>query len=59
MVYMTDEVRLSQGGLLGMVPVPIGAHYFGPESSKSGVSGAVFTLESARETLAALCTLAT
>ncbi len=31
-VYLTDELRLSYGGLLGLVPFQPGAHYFGPES---------------------------
>ena len=31
-VYMTDDTRLSLGSLLGMVPVPLGMHYFGPET---------------------------
>ena len=28
-VYMTDDLRLSYGGLLQLVPVPLGAHYDG------------------------------
>ncbi len=28
---MTDEVRLTFGGLVEMVPVPLGAHMFGPD----------------------------
>jgi class 3 adenylate cyclase len=31
-VYMTDDLRLSHGGLLQLVPVPLGAHYFGTEA---------------------------
>jgi class 3 adenylate cyclase len=32
-VYVTDELRLSWGGLLELAPVAIGAHYFGPEAA--------------------------
>jgi class 3 adenylate cyclase len=53
-VYMTDEVRLSQGSLLGMVPVPLGSHYFGREGLESGVYGAVFSIETAREAVTEL-----
>jgi hypothetical protein len=28
-VYMSDDGRLSSGSQLGMVPVPLGAHFFG------------------------------
>jgi len=31
LVYMTDELRLSLGALVEMVPVPVGARNFGPE----------------------------
>lgn len=31
-VYMTDDLRLSNGALLQLAPVPLGAHYFGPEA---------------------------
>jgi hypothetical protein len=31
LVYMTDEFRLSNGGLVEMVPVPLGAYACGPE----------------------------
>jgi class 3 adenylate cyclase len=31
LVYMTDEERLSNGGLAEMVPLPLGAYAFGPE----------------------------
>jgi len=29
--YMTDDFRLSNGNLIEMVPVPLGAHVFGAE----------------------------
>lgn len=32
-VYMTDELRVSLGGVVELVPVPIGAHYFGTEAA--------------------------
>jgi class 3 adenylate cyclase len=54
-VYMTDDVRLSLGSLLGMVPVPLGRHYFGPETIESAVYGGVFTVETTgREAVAGL-----
>jgi class 3 adenylate cyclase len=31
LAYMTDELRLTLGGLTEMVPVPLGAHNFGPD----------------------------
>ena len=31
-VYMTDDARLSYGGLLERASVALGAHYFGPEA---------------------------
>jgi hypothetical protein len=34
-VYMTDDFRLSCGGLQERVPVAIGAHYFGPEAAST------------------------
>ena len=53
--YMTDDVRLSLGRLLGMVPVPLGAHYFGPETVESAIFGPVFTPETTgRDALAGL-----
>ncbi len=55
-VYMTDDVRLSLGSLLGMVPVPLGLHYFGMETIQSAVyGGTVFSLETTgREGVAGL-----
>ena len=44
-VYMTDDTRLSLGRLLGMVPVPLGRHYFGPETVESAVYGSAFRAE--------------
>jgi class 3 adenylate cyclase len=32
LVYMTDDLRLSNGGLLELVPFSLGAHYFGAEA---------------------------
>lgn len=49
--YMTDDTRLSQGSLLGMVPVPLGLHYFGQEAIDSGVQGTVFTVQSGFDAL--------
>jgi class 3 adenylate cyclase len=44
--YMTDDVRLSQGSLLRMVPVPLGLDFFGQEAIECGALGTVFTLRS-------------
>ena len=52
--YMTDDSRLSQGSLLGMVPVPLGLFYFGQEGVESAVNGTVFNVQSGLETLVAL-----
>ena len=51
---MTDDSRLSQGSLLGMVPVPLGLFYFGQEGVESAVNGTVFNVQSGLETLVAL-----
>jgi class 3 adenylate cyclase len=47
LVYMTDDARLSYGGLLERASVPLGAHYFGPESvdTRLGWRGGMFPLE--------------
>lgn len=34
-VYMTDDVRLSQGRPLRMLDVPLGLHFFGPEITRA------------------------
>jgi len=54
-VYMTDDLRLSYGGLLELAPVPIGAHYFGPEALATRLSwrGGPNTVEFFREAFAA------
>jgi hypothetical protein len=31
-VYITDDLRLSYGGLLELAPFHLGVHYFGPEA---------------------------
>lgn len=51
---MTDDARLSQGSLLGMVPVPLGLHYFGQQAVESAVNGTVFNVQAALETLMAV-----
>jgi class 3 adenylate cyclase len=51
-VYMTDDVRLSQGSLQGMVPVPLGLHYLSSEAQAVGSGGTVFPVESLREAVA-------
>ena len=35
--YMTDDLRLTFGGQLELVPFPVGAHFFGPEAVKASV----------------------
>jgi class 3 adenylate cyclase len=51
-VYMTDDVRLSQGSLQGMVQVPLGLHYLSSEAQRGGSGGTVFPVESLREAVA-------
>lgn len=55
-VYMTDDIRLTFGGLLELVPFPLGAHFFGPEavSARLGWRSGQTTLELARETFVAM-----
>jgi class 3 adenylate cyclase len=31
LVYMTDDFRIANGGMVEMLPVPLGGHLFGPE----------------------------
>jgi class 3 adenylate cyclase len=52
--YATDDVRLSQGSLLGLAPVPLGLHCFGQEAFESGLFGTIFNLESGRDALLGL-----
>lgn len=56
MAYMTDEIRLSNGRLAEMVPVPLGVPWFARESIDVmlGWSGGVFSLEAWRASLGAL-----
>ncbi len=35
--YMTDDLRLTFGGQLELVPFPVGAHFFGPEAVKASI----------------------
>jgi class 3 adenylate cyclase len=55
-VYMTDDIRLSNGGLTELVPVPREAMWFAPEAIEVMLSwrGGVFSLESWRASLRAL-----
>ena len=54
-VYMTDDLRLSYGGLLELAPVAIGEHYFGPDALATRLSwrGGPNTVEFFREAFAA------
>ena len=53
MVYMTDDIRLSNGGLSERVPVPLGAFWFGEETIDTMLqwSGRVFAVEAWRTSL--------
>jgi class 3 adenylate cyclase len=55
-VYMTDDLRLTNGGLVEMVPVPLGAFVFGPDyvNAMLGWPGGGFGLDAVRGNLAAL-----
>jgi class 3 adenylate cyclase len=48
LVYMTDDIRLSNGMLRELVPLPIGAHFFGTAAIDMylGWSGGVFSIDS-------------
>lgn len=50
LVYMTDDVRLTSGDLVEMVPVPLGAYAFGPEYVDAMLSwpGTGWSLDSIR-----------
>ncbi len=54
-VYLTDDARLSYGGLVELVPYPIGAYCYGPEhvSTMIGWRGGLFKLEIIRGLFAA------
>jgi class 3 adenylate cyclase len=53
-VYITDDLRLSYGGLLELAPFHLGVHYFGPEavSTRLGWRNGPNTVELNREVLA-------
>jgi class 3 adenylate cyclase len=55
-VYMSDEGRLTYGGLAEMIPVPLGAYIFGPEyvNAMLGWPGAGWGIDAARGLFAAL-----
>jgi len=56
LVYMTDEFRLTNGGLVEMVPVPLGADAFGTEyiDTLLGWSGGFWDVDASRDTFAAV-----
>ena len=56
LVYMTDELRLSNGDLVEMVPVPLGAYCFGPEyvDAMLGWPGGGWSLDAPRDFFSAL-----
>lgn len=53
-VYMTDELRRSNGGLTEMVRVPLGAHLFGTEFLDAALEWPTWTLATARRMFAAM-----
>jgi class 3 adenylate cyclase len=55
-VYMTDELRLTFGGLVEMVPMDLGVYAFGSESVNTtlGWPGGAWNIESGRAMFAAL-----
>jgi len=54
--FTTDELRLSYGGALGRISVPLGAFYFGPEATQARLSapGGPNTVEHQRQQFAKL-----
>ncbi|MCW2979880.1 MAG: guanylate cyclase [Solirubrobacterales bacterium] len=53
-VYMTDELRRSNGGLIEMVRVPLGAHLFGTDFLDAALGWPTWTLDTARRMFAAM-----
>ena len=55
LVYFTDELRLSNGNLVEMVPVPLGAYLFGPEfvNAMLGWPGGGWSLDAPRDLFSA------
>jgi len=53
-VYMTDELRRSNGGLVEMVQVPLGAHLFGADFLDAALRWPTWTLDTARRMFAAM-----
>jgi len=53
-VYMTDELRRSNGGLAQMVRVPLGAHLFGADFLDAALTWPTWTLETARRMFSAM-----
>lgn len=56
LVYLTDELRLSNGDLVEMVPVPLGAYFFGAEyvTAMLGWPGGGWSLDAPRDLFSAL-----
>jgi class 3 adenylate cyclase len=53
-VYMTDELRRSNGSLIEMVRVPLGAHLFGADFLDAALDWPTWTLDTARRMFAAM-----
>jgi len=53
-VYMTDELRRSNGGLAEMVRVPLGAHLFGAEFLDAALTWPTWTIDTARRMFSAM-----
>src|SRR3954454_11251351 len=56
LVYMTEEIRRTNGGLVEMATVPVGAYCFGSEYIETALSwrGSAWTLDSVRMMFSAL-----
>ena len=52
-VYMTDELRRSNGGLAEMVRVPLGAHLFGADFLDAALTWPTWTIDTARRMFSA------
>lgn len=46
-LYMTDDIRLSYGGLVELAPYPVGDHIYGPERTNTAMDwrSGLFTME--------------
>jgi hypothetical protein len=56
LVYTTDDLRLAQGAMLDLAPVPLGAHYYSAEAMSARLLSRIgpVMMDAAREGLAAM-----